>query len=753
MLAKGEEKRENIEEDVCYTFIIQTGSNIPMKESTKKWDDGAMILTINPGSVRTASEQVRVDEPFNTMTEGAVTVDFWLNANVGTPKLLKVDLESHALELIKEALYIREISIIYKRDPYRFPIKNFIYPHHPLHNPTEPSRGCLPHFLVREGAGTLKHREEDDFIIKARDEDLRNTKSMVNWKNSTDIVGDRKYPGMIDVLEYEKLPMFLQHKDANYEMFMDFAQKGRSEIKSNAMHNLKAKVVGTYSENKFASFAEYGHYMKSKSTEMGFPKENITAAMKVSKTFHKDEEFGRQMLCGPNAPQIQKVMSLEGRWAGGSVPDHAIEGKSLQEVMEKGKLFEVVTDKLEGIPHGGGFSKTLTGTKQTWYTILADCLLYLRSDEKLVPILIRLENRNDGKPATWWTPPEPQITDLNDPKHLAWLYAKMWFRSADINSYVMCTHFSRCHAVSEAMAVATYRNLPNAHPIFRLLQPHVQGIIPVNVTARAVVVSPSKNPFCLFLSTGDSTTSVFSNFFKTFSYDDLIIPQYFEKRGVQHIPEYFFRDDILSHWEILQQYVKEMVDLSYLSDDDVTKDEELQSFFLDVVENGFRGFENGAGFPRMVAEKENLVEYLTAVIVNISVFHAAVNFQTFNFLAFVPNAPGMMIKPPPDQDTEITMELILDTLPVLETTFYAMNLSNLLGTFSPIERFYLADPGQNKLGMLGENMAVDPSQEACIRRMGERMRELKEKIDARNEERYHKYDVLNPINTSITTQA
>ena len=113
----------------------------------------------------------------------------------------------------------------------------------------------------------------------------------------------------------------------------------------------------------------------------------------------------------------------------------------------------------------------------------------------------------------------------------------------------------------------------------------------------------------------------------------------------------------------------------------------------------------------------------------------------------------MMIKPPPDQDAEITMELILDSLPVLETTFYAMNLSNLLGTFSPIERFYLADPGQNKLGMLGENMAVDPSQEACIRRMGERMRELKEKIDARNEGRYHKYDVLSPINTSITTQA
>ena len=741
------------DEVVSYTFIIQTGSNLPGEEATKKWNDGSMLLTINPGSRETASSELRVKEYFHTKTEGAVTVDFWLPAKIGAPKLLKVDLESDALKFVKDALYVREITILYNREPYRFPIKNFIYPHNPIHNPSEPRKGCVPHFLVREGTGTLKHNETENFIIKAREEELGITKSMVNWKEPESKSDNRLYPGYLDIMEYEKLPRFLQFKEANYDMINETKEKGREEVKSNAFENIRTKVMGTYKEERFSSFEEFALYLKHKATELGWSKEGVAQAMKIAGNFRKDEEFGRQMLCGPNALRIQKVKSLEGRWASGTVPEHAMEGKSVQDAFDEGKLFEVITDELDGIPHGGAFSKKLTGTKQTWYTVLADCLLYVRNDEKLVPVLIRLENRIDGKPETWWSPPEPEITDLDDPKHLAWLYAKMWFRCADMSCYGLSTHFARSHAINEALAIATYRNLPNAHPLLRLLQPHLQGIVPVNVNARSVLVNPGKNAFALFLSTGCDVMGVFHNYFKTFSYDELIIPQDMAERGVEDIPEYLYRDDIVSHWEIIKQYVQDMVDISYLSDDDVTNDVELQNFLQDVVDNGFRGFENGAGFPRVISNREQLVEYLTAVIVNVSVFHTAVNFQTFDNYTFMPNVPCCMTQPPPEQGTEVTMELILNTLPVLEVTFFAMNISNLLGSFSPIERFFLADPGQNKLGMLGENMAVDPSQEACIRRLGERMRQLKEKIDARNKGRYFKYDVLSPVNTPITTQA
>ena len=744
---------ENKGEEAPYTFIIQTGSYIPSKKSTKKWDDGMMILTVNPGSETSESKPLKIKELFPTMTEGAVTVDFWLPAHVGVPKLIKVDLESNRFELVKDALYVREITIKYNRDSYRFPIKNFVYPHNPMRgNPTVAELGCPPHFLVREGAGTLKHQETEDFIIKAREEDLQTIHSLVQWNDFENEKSEYFYPGYLNIMEYDNLPRFLKFREAKLDAFNDLRAEGLKKIKGNVFTNIREKILGTYKEEKADSFQKYRDYMKEQSDEMEWPKDLVLDALKVSKVFRQDEEFGRQMLCGPNPLHIRRVTSLEGRWAGGTVPDHTLEGKSVQDVIGEGHLFEVCLDDLVGIPHGGAFSKKLTGTAQTWYVCLADCLLYQRDDGKLVPVLIRLENRADGEPETWWSPPSPDITDLNDPEHLAWLYAKMWFRCADLSVYSLCTHYARGHATNEIFAVAAYRNLPNAHPIFRLLQPHIQGIIPVNVQARAVLINPGQNAFALFLSAGDSLKVLLHNYYQTFDYSDLNLEKNFEKRGVNDIPEYLYRDDTLDYWKYIGEYVSEMVNLTYPSDEDVVKDIELQNVFKDLVDAGFHGYENGAGFPRSMANREQLVEYLTCVIVNISVFHTAVNFQTFTTYTFPPNVPSCMTLPPPKQDTKVTMEMILDALPVLEIHFISMNISNNLGQYSPIERFYLGSPGENKLGIFGENMAVSPEQEACMQRMTEKMRGLKAKIDARNVGRYIKYDVLSPVNTPLTTQ-
>ena len=737
----------------AYTFIIQTGADIPSKHSTSKWDDGTMILTINPGSETSESKPIKIHEQFPSMTEGAVTVDFWLPSNIGVPKLIKVDLESNKFELVKDALYVREITILYNRDPYRFPIKNFVYPHNPIRgNPTVAEMGCPPHFLVREGAGTLKHHETEDFIIKAREEDLETIHSMVQWNDFEENPTALLYPGFLGIMEYDKLPRFLQFREAKLDAFNELRSAGMKEVKANVLDNIKDKIFGRYKEERFDSFEQYEMFLKMKSDDMEWSKEIIQEALKVAKIFRQDEEFGRQMLCGPNAMYIHKVNTLDDRWSGGTVPEHALEGKSLDDVIAEGHLFEVTFDELIGIPHGGSFSKKLTGSKQIWHVVLADCLLYLRDDEKLVPVQIRLENRNDGEAPTWWGPPSPEITDLSHPKHLAWLYAKMWFRCADVNVYSLCTHFARAHATNELFAVACYRNLPNAHPIFRMLQPHIQGIIPVNVQARAVLVNPGRNAFSLFLSAGDNLKIVFNNYYKKFHYEDLILPLDVEKRGVGDIPEYLYRDDTLSHWRIISQYVSEMVHLIYPTEEDVALDTELQNVFKDAVDMGFRGYENGAGFPREISTREKLTEYLTALIVNISVFHTAVNFQTFTSYTYPPSVPTCMTSPPPKQDDEITMKLILECLPVLEITFIAMNISFNLGQFSPIEKFYLGDPGENKMGVLGENMAVAPEQEACVRRMEERMRAFKAEIDERNKGRYLKYDVLSPINTPLTTQ-
>ena len=320
-----------------------------------------------------------------------------------------------------------------------------------------------------------------------------------------------------------------------------------------------------------------------------------------------------------------------------------------------------------------------------------------------------------------------------------------------LNRYSLCAHFARAHAVGESFGVSAYRNLPNSHPMFRVLQPHIQGIVPVNVQARNVVFKSEEGGFSMFLGVGDSTRQVFENYFKQFSYDELNFPKSVEERGVQDIPEYLHRDDMLESWALVESYITEMVNLAYPGDEDVEKDDEIQNFVREIAECGFRRFPNNAGFPKSLPSKKKLVEYLTSVVFNFSFYHASVNFQTFT-ISYCPNTPTVMRAPPPTQDEVVTTDRILDSLPVGEVAFLGYNVGYNLGIFSPIERFWLGDSGENKLGIIGENMAVSPEQEACIRKLTEGMRAFKHKIDRRNEGRYLKFDLLSPTNVPLTTQ-
>ena len=741
---------EKITGKVPYVFIIRTGADFPQLRSIKKWNDGTMMITVNPGSKNTESRLLRIKDEFSLNSEGSVRVEFWLSEKVGTPKLLKVDLESNKLELVKEALFVREVTVLYNFQVYRFPLKNYVYPHNPMRgNPTVAKMGCPPHFLVREGTGTLKHQETEDFIIKAREEDLETLQSMVEWIDPKDNY-PQLYPGHLAIDEYDKLPRFLRFREARLDAYLSMKFLGMKQTGKNTVKNVLQKVVGQYEEEKFDSFENYKLHLIENAKLMNWSKTDLHEALSVIEIWDEDEECGRQMLHGPHAIKLTKVKTLEGRWKKGlsKLTDHHLEGKTPDQALEAGLLFEVTTDTLIGIKHGGRQSLKMTGTKQTWYITLADCLVYQRSDDKVVPVLIRLENRVDGEPETWWVPPPPG-TSKDDPKFLQWLLAKMYFRCSDQNIYFLCGHFCRAHAVGEVFGVAAYRNLPNAHPILRLLQPHIQGIIPVNVQAR--VLLQEDRGFSMYIGVGDQTMEVFENYFKEFCYEELLFPKSIEDREVQHVPGYYHRDDMLASWGLIEAYVKEMVDLTYQTSDDVVKDEEIQNFARDIVEQGFRRFENNAGFPQSIPDKEKLCEYLTAIIFNFSFYHASVNFQTFKY-SFAPNMPTCMVRPPPAQDEVITMDRILDSLPVGETAFISNNIMYNLGKYSPIEKFFLEDPAEDKLGIIGENMAVAPEQEACIRRLIEGMRELKEKIDDRNKGLKFKYDVLSPSNVPITTQ-
>ena len=125
------------------------------------------------------------------------------------------------------------------------------------------------------------------------------------------------------------------------------------------------------------------------------------------------------------------------------------------------------------------------------------------------------------------------------------------------------------------------------------------------------------------------------------------------------------RDDGLRMWNAISDFIGEYISIFYKSDDDVSKDQELQSWVTDIHDNGFpvREGDDDHEFPKSLQTRAQLVHVLTCVVFGCSCQHAAVNFPQMEITAFVPNIPSVMRLPPPTKKNEATLKSIMDTLP------------------------------------------------------------------------------------------
>ena len=57
-----------------------------------------------------------------------------------------------------------------------------------------------------------------------------------------------------------------------------------------------------------------------------------------------------------------------------------------------------------------------------------------------------------------------------------WRFAKMCVQAADFTVHELGAHLTLCHFVEEVFALATYRCLPKAHPVYQLLAPHFHKV-------------------------------------------------------------------------------------------------------------------------------------------------------------------------------------------------------------------------------------------------------------------------------------
>uniref|UniRef100_A0A8D3A8T6 Arachidonate 12-lipoxygenase n=1 Tax=Scophthalmus maximus TaxID=52904 RepID=A0A8D3A8T6_SCOMX len=360
----------------------------------------------------------------------------------------------------------------------------------------------------------------------------------------------------------------------------------------------------------------------------------------------EDWFFGYQCLNGSNPRMIQRCKKLPENFPVTSdmVQSSMAPGTNLDQELKEGTVFLLDYAILDGVP-----TNTIKGKPQ--YIAAPLCLLYQHPDDGLMPIAIQL-GQTPGLDTPIFLPKDPP---------LAWLLAKIWVRHAEFQVFQVLSHLLRTHLVVEVFCVATLRQLPAVHPIYKTV-----------CSSGDEVVSTG----------GEGLLILAQREYKVLTYRSLQPYNDFADRGVSRLPNYFYREHSLMLWEAIHSFVSGMVSLYYQSDHDVQGDVELQAWIREIAQEGLAELPS-FGLPSKVSTREELSTLLAVVVFTSTVQHAATNNGQFDWCAWVPNTPCTMRQPPPTDKNAATMEMVMASLPDVSQSCLQMAITWHLGRAQP----------------------------------------------------------------------
>ncbi|XP_042168777.1 hydroperoxide isomerase ALOXE3-like isoform X2 [Oncorhynchus tshawytscha] len=262
----------------------------------------------------------------------------------------------------------------------------------------------------------------------------------------------------------------------------------------------------------------------------------------VEKNWKEDEFFGYQLLNGLNPMMIHRCSKLPENFpVTEDMVKASLFGKSLVAEIRKGNIFLVDYKRLHGVT-----ANVINGKQHFLAAPL--CLLYVTPEDKLIPIAIQLKQ----------DPGEDNPIFLPTDSEYDWLLAKIFVRNADFAEHELNFHLLRTHLLAEVFALSTLRNLPMVHPIYK------------NASIG-----------------GTGMMEFLKNAMASLTYSSLCMPEDITARGLESIPNFFYRDDGLRLWDIVHRFVQKMIGHYYTCDSDVQKDSELQNWIKEIFFHGF----------------------------------------------------------------------------------------------------------------------------------------------------------------------
>ncbi|KAE8277400.1 Arachidonate 8S-lipoxygenase [Larimichthys crocea] len=217
-----------------------------------------------------------------------------------------------------------------------------------------------------------------------------------------------------------------------------------------------------------------------------------------------------------------------------------------------------------------------------------------------------------------------------------WLTAKTFVRSADFADHELRSHFLHTHVMSELFAMATLRNFPMVHPLYKLLVPHFRFTLEIDALARQLLLSDGGSLKEYTAVGGAAALEFLRRASASLTYRDLCLPDDITGRGLDAIPGYYYRDD------------------------------------------GLRRGRSSTGFPKSFTSVLELTYFVTMVIFNASAQHAAVNDAQLDYFGWMPNAPVGLQCPPPACRGLCSERSLLDSFPDMNSTVHGLAAVYLL---------------------------------------------------------------------------
>lgn len=436
----------------------------------------------------------------------------------------------------------------------------------------------------------------------------------------------------------------------------------------------------------------------------------------VMTRWRDDDEFARQRVNGIYPNLIRRIQEIPDNFPVTEAvvaPVLRDRGLTLEALLKEGRLYLSDYAILEGIPCTPGR-----------FQVAPMALLYVDQHRQLLPLAIQLGQ----SPAT-----APVIFTPKDPTWL-WRLAKAFVQCADGTVHEVAAHLVRTHLAMEPVWVAANRTLPPQHPIHVLLRPHFTDTLQINQDARDVMLAPG-GPIDEAIAVGAEGSFVLAaRAWERWDFDACDPQACFDRRDVNDLPGYYYREDALALWAAIGTYACELVTGIYREDRQVRADTELQAFVRELQSSSggqLRGVPGaGAGMQTM----DQLIRLLRLVLWTVSAEHSAVNNGQYDQLGYVPNTPGAMYVPPPTTKDAVSEATFAYALPLPDAVAQQITMVNLLSlpTLLPLGRY-----GQTFFqGVPEVQLAVD--------RFRARMSDIGRRIDARNKRLRVPYSYLHP---------